>query len=281
MAMQPPLIRSGRPISRMLQQITRTLYGHPVWHANCLADFDEFVQKQRHSAYAIYRGQDRNWPLLPYISRVVPKGEVPSVENQLHRLFMDDSRPYVGKPPTNEWDWLALAQHHGLCTRLLDWTRDPYIALWFAVKQPRRRFEFSPEVWAFNPDSHHLVADKTHDSPFKVDRTRVFIAEPFHPRLEVQKAAFVVFRYLPHYAHGFCQLNTHNVLRHKLARVRFPHYVAREILKELNRRGYTQCNLFPDLDTTCKRIMRKLKKWPNKPIKCRVNPLRESTAARW
>jgi hypothetical protein len=72
-------------------------------------------------------------------------GERVDVERHLLRSFRRYS-PRTAVPEDSMWHWLALAKHHGLPTRLLDWTYSPYVALHFATARLASREE-DGAVW--------------------------------------------------------------------------------------------------------------------------------------
>jgi hypothetical protein len=69
------------------------------------------------------------------------------LEAHLLRNFIKYARR-TQLPDTSPWHWLALAQHHGLPTRMLDWTFSPYVALHFATTIDRaEEIETDAVVW--------------------------------------------------------------------------------------------------------------------------------------
>lgn len=101
----------------------------------------------RHRSEFAYRGMpDAAEPLITTLMRL--GGAFQNVEAPLLRAFRKYA-PRSSVPGDSVWNWLAVAAHHYLPTRLLDWTYSPFVALHFATDNPAQ-FGMDGVVWCVN-----------------------------------------------------------------------------------------------------------------------------------
>lgn len=143
----------------------------------------------------IYRGQSSaDWRLEPSVFRpdvitATDSADRVLKERNMLRGFKKRSRLFIHDRPRyhDEWQWLALARHHGLPTRLLDWSESAGVALYFAVRKRQRGID--SVLWCSERPN---VVDTATDRPFDIEG--LWLYEPPHMflRILLQRSCFTI-----------------------------------------------------------------------------------------
>lgn len=220
-----------------------------------------------------FRGQaNAAWVLNNAIERTDFILHHHGIEAQFVAEFQRGARNYLTRDQTPEHliEWLALMQHHGAPTRLLDLTRSPFIAAYFA-------FEFSPvrddhyvAVWCVNiahlrdkalallsqefgdalKETQNLINEKLFELLFyQNNKSLVFPVEPFrmNRRYSLQQSIFVStgtseepFMKQLH----FLQAD----MPKAVVKLEIPSRDKKQAMRELLKMNLHRASLFPDLD---------------------------------
>lgn len=91
-----------------------------------------------------------SWTLVPNLYRsYLPVKKLLETEDEIREEFVRRAPSLTSYNPRNAWEWYFLMQHYSAPTRLLDWTEDPQIALYFALKNSKGYHDAA--VWILDP----------------------------------------------------------------------------------------------------------------------------------
>ena len=187
----------------------------------------------------IYRGHAKSeWELKPSIGRHYSREwkNVLYQEKKSLEEFKKRSIPHLKYKPTADIEWLCLMQHHGCSTRLLDFTTNPLIALFFASElTPRKDGEV---IVAKYGRTYENVSDEN-----LFERSHNFAYHPPHitERIIGQSGCFV-YSATPNKALAGKQIETIKILWQEKYSIRM----------ELKHLGIHFAALFPGMDGVCK-----------------------------
>lgn len=198
--------------------------------------FEEFHQQvQSYKKVDIYRGvTSKDYQLVPKIGRVRLRTNEPrkTVEGRIFGRFRERALPFLVFMPRNDWDWLAMAQHHGLPTRLLDWTRNPLAALYFAVEH-----ETTCDSAIYVLRGYKVLSTKAHRHPFKYSQVGKFVPDRITPRISAQLGVFTIH---PEPEKPFSSDSIEKLI--------IPNKIRKQLKQIVDTYGINRATLFPDLD---------------------------------
>ncbi len=239
--------------------------------------------KQRLSAFSpawVFRGHaGADWPMATALERSESAdraGDERRMIDHFRRRASLHLPPQLHVADGDVFGWMALMQHYGAPTRLLDVTRSPYVAAFFALEEPALVDEACAAIWAVDTracSAHAIASLREHWSLEEEEATRlvqqdharlverlvgppgcsvptVFAVEPwrFDPRQSAQQACFLCPGHLERPIRELLERVADTPDTHTIVQLTFPMSVRAEALEDLWRMNVSPASLFPSLE---------------------------------
>ena len=228
-------------------------HGYKTYTVSSFREFQDIILGISTDQFTLYRGQSLDKALLPKIARY-EVADVDVMEKEMLEDFKRRSLHLIPLQPGNSWDWLALAQHHGMATRLLDWTENPLIALWFSMtpKTEQREHSDYSVVWGFKVPSDDIVASTDDMDPFKEGVTKVFKPNHITKRISAQFGWFTIHR--ANKEKKFIPFERNKDYSESLFKIKVSSESFSECKRRLHSFGINSASMYPDIDGLAKHV---------------------------
>lgn len=263
------------PINRQMAQNSSNLSGMHKHYSTVKFDtwneFKSFVDEL--SENWAFRGQAHaEWHLQNTIERADFIRLHKTIEAEFLAEFQRGARNYLTRDqiPEHLIEWLALMQHHGAPTRLLDFTKSPFIAAYFAFEIAPAKAERLIAIWAVNihflksrsleklselysddlEKTKKLINESLFEKIFYNNNcSLVFPVEPFrmNRRYSLQQSLFVS---TGNAAEPFMdQLEfLGEDMSKAVIKIELPASLQKQVIRDLQKMNLHRASLFPDLD---------------------------------
>ena len=204
-----------------------------------------------------------------------------ALERKILNRFKERSVPFLNNKVDDDWENLFIMQHFGVPTRLLDWSENPFVSLFFALTAQQRERDPKPDaaVWVLLPDAWNQWAFRHvtyRGGPLSVFNKLVGVYSPnpensdtppanqaaifgIHnsQRIVAQRGVFTISgSNINSIEDTFTQIRDEDINECALRKIIVPTGRVEELLDRLTAIGYGESVIFPDLEGLAREIKR-------------------------